>query len=934
MKHETRRFAFHYGVAVLAPLVALLLRLALDPLLGNVAPFLVFVAAVMVSGWYGGWETGLLSTVLSAACATYFLVGPRFSLAIDSPANWVQLSLFLVIGVFISALNGALKRSQQQAAAIATSLTESEERYRLMVESIEDYAIYMLDRNGLVMSWNTGAERIKGYKAHEILGQPFSLLFPQEEVERHQPEQELRIATTEGRYHGEGWRRRKDGSLFWADVTLTAVYDDMGKLWGFCKVTRDLTEYRQAEAALAAHEIRFRRLAESNLIGIIQANMDGRITNANDAFLTMVGYTWQDLEAGLVNWQQMTPVEFQPQTWQAMHRLRQEGLSSSYEKEYLRRDGSRVPVLIATVMTHASPDDFIGLVLNLTEQKQSEQALQQSYSLLQSVIEGTTDAMFMKDRWGCYRLLNSATAKALGVAKEEILGKGDEHFLSSDQLAKIQAIDRTILETGASHTLEEQLTNPVTGEVRTFLSTKDPYRNQDGTIIGIIGIARDITERKRAEELLHRSAQRLQTLQEIDRAILRAESPQGIARAALSRLTGGTSYHQAAVILFDFEQQAAHMLAGSIDGERPGTILPIADLMPLALVQHREPVRYIEDLSTMLSRPPVLERMFAEGMRSFLSVALVAEGTLIGDLSLFSAIPSDFDAEQREIAQEIANQLAIAIQQARFREERRRYAIELEQRVAERTAELRDANDALQAFAYSASHDLRAPLQAMEGLALALLEDYPTQLGATGQDYARRIAHTAQDTSTLIQNLLDYSRLSRTEIALTSVNLESALAEVLASLQATGEASRAMITVQEPLPLVMAHQPILEQVLINLLTNALKFVAPGVQPQIRIWAEISPAPSPWVRLWIEDNGIGISPDQQERIFTVFERLHGADRYPGTGIGLAIAQKGIERTGGHIGVESAPGQGSRFWIELPQAFGPSERSLGYGNTDRV
>jgi PAS domain S-box-containing protein len=934
------RLVFPYGVAVLAPLLALLLRLLLAPWLGTAAPLLVFVAAVMLSGWYGGLRVGLLSTVLSTLLAAFFLLPPTFSLAIANSTDNLQLVLFLMIGALISVLNGALKRSQQRITAMAASLKESEERYRLMVDSVQDYAIFMLDRDGKIISWNTGAERIKGYQTHEILGQPFSILFLKGDVERHQPEYEMQIAAAEGRFHGEGWRRRKDGSRFWADAVLTAVRDETGKLRGFCKVTRDMTEYRQAEAAIAAHEIRFRRLAESNLIGIIQANIDGRITNANDAFLQMVGYTQDDLQAGRVNWQQMTPVEFQPQTQQAMNHLRQEGSSFSYEKEYIRRDGSRVPVLVATIMNDRSVDNFIGLVVNLSERKQSEQALQQSYNLLQSVIEGTTDAMFMKDRWGYYRLLNSATARVFGSTKAEILGKGDQHFLPPDQATALQAIDHTIMETGVSHTLEEQLTDLATGEVRTFLTTKDPYRNADGNIIGVVGIARDITDRKQAEEFLRRSTQRLEALQAIDRAILGAASTQDIARAALSRLIQVVRYHQAAVILFNFETNEAQLLAGKVDGEFAGETLPIADLMPLDFVKQREPVRYIEDIGTMLHRPPLLERLFAEGIRSFLSVALVVEGKLIGDLSLFAIAPSAFDAERREISQEIANQLAIAIQQAHLREELQHYAAELEQRVAERTAELRDANDALQAFAYSASHDLRAPLRAMEGLAQALLEDYTEQLGEIGQQYVHRIVSAAQDMTALIQNLLNYSRLSRADIALTPVDLNFVMTTVLAQLRETLGLEQLHVTVQDSLPVVIAHLPILEQIIMNLLTNAIKFVPPGIAPKIHIWAEerqedsemsneeqtsqhenkaqLSIPPSQfWLRLWIEDNGIGIPPEQQERIFHVFERLHGADHYSGTGIGLAIVQKGVERMGGRVGVESQVGQGSRFWIELPK-----------------
>jgi signal transduction histidine kinase len=228
---------------------------------------------------------------------------------------------------------------------------------------------------------------------------------------------------------------------------------------------------------------------------------------------------------------------------------------------------------------------------------------------------------------------------------------------------------------------------------------------------------------------------------------------------------------------------------------------------------------------------------------------------------------------------------------------------------------LADANEQLEAFSYSVAHDLRAPLRGMQGFAAALLEDYADQLDADGQEYARRMDAAAAHMDLLIADLLAYSCLSRAAIAVQSVALDAAVASALAQVEQELRQRQAQVHVASELPRVMAHHATLVQVAANLLTNAAKFMAPDTRPEVVVWAE---ACGPWTRLWVADNGIGIAPEHREHIFGVFERLHGVETYPGTGIGLAIVRKGMERLGGRVGLESTVGRGSRFWIELPTA----------------
>jgi PAS domain S-box-containing protein len=243
----------------------------------------------------------------------------------------------------------------------------------------------------------------------------------------------------------------------------------------------------------------------------------------------------------------------------------------------------------------------------------------------------------------------------------------------------------------------------------------------------------------------------------------------------------------------------------------------------------------------------------------------------------------------------------------------RQLTAELEARVAARTEALSDANTALQAFAHSVAHDLRAPLRNMHGFATAILEDEGDRLSDQGRVYAQRMTQSASRLDTLIQDLLNFSRLSRAELVPGPVSLKNVVERAVSDLQPEIVARRASVQVVTPLPDVQAHAPTLGQVLLNLLGNALKFVADGKAPVIRIYAERIEGR---VRLTVEDNGIGIPPAHRARIFQVFERLHGHEQYPGTGIGLAIVKKGVERMRGEVTVDSAPGGGTRFVVDLP------------------
>ncbi len=229
--------------------------------------------------------------------------------------------------------------------------------------------------------------------------------------------------------------------------------------------------------------------------------------------------------------------------------------------------------------------------------------------------------------------------------------------------------------------------------------------------------------------------------------------------------------------------------------------------------------------------------------------------------------------------------------------------------------ELREINAKLEAYGYSVSHDLRAPLRHMRGFAQALLEDYAGGLDSLGREYATRIVTAADRMDQLIQDLMDYSRFGRAHLELKQVSLGSVVSDILDQMEQELHKRGAQVTVERPLRDVLGHRIALEQVMINLLRNAVKFVPADVTPKVKIFTEQR---EEWIRLWIKDNGIGIPSEQTERIFEVFRRMPDSNTYPGTGIGLAIVSTAVARMGGHVGVESIRGKGSAFWIELKKA----------------
>ena len=753
------------------------------------------------------------------------------------------------------------KRTTSHSAPpeLAAPFRTSEDLFRLMVENVQDYAIFMLDVGGRVATWNTGAERIKGYSAEEIIGQHFSRFYPPEDVQARKPERELQVAAAEGRCGDEGWRIRKDGSRFWASVAITALRGADGELLGFGKVTRDLTQRHEMERALRETDQRFRLIVEgAKEYALLMLDPKGRVVSWNAGAERLKGYHAEEI-VGQHHSRFYPPEDVR--AGKPERALQQALVEGQWEDEgwRVRKDGSRFWANVIITPLHdaqGTPLGFAKLTRDLTERRRAEAVLRQNEERLRLMVDSVKDyAIIMLDREGRVISWNAGAERTKGYRAEEILGRHFSRFYPPEDVA--QGKPEWELERAMRDGQFEDEGWRVRKDGSRFWANVviTPVRDAQQVLVGFAKVTRDATERRRAEAEIRR--QRGFTEQLInsstdgilafDRECRYTLWSQGMAR--ISGVTAEEVMGRPALEVFPFFRDTGEdkHYATALEGRKVNA--------EGGRYSVHEPAAHV-----------VLEAQY--------SPLVGDDGQVVGGLAVVRDV-----TERKRVEEELAR-----------------------------------SNAELEKFSYSVSHDLRAPLRAIDGFARALHEDYGPALNADGQRLIGVIRDNAQRMGQLIDALLNFSRAGRQQLVTTTVDLTALAQSVVDELRRTAGGVAVEVSLQ-PLPPITGDATLLRQVVVNLIGNAFKFSRHRTHPHVDIAAHRE---GDTVIYYVRDNGAGFDMRYKDKLFGVFQRLHHVEEFEGTGVGLALAQRIIDRHGGRIWAEAKPNEGATFYFTLPSA----------------
>lgn len=554
-----------------------------------------------------------------------------------------------------------------------------------------------------------------------------------------------------------------------------------------------------------------------------------------------------------------------------------------------------------------------GLILaqNVTAQVKMESALRFSEEKFAQAFYSSPDSVTLSDpEWGRFIDVNEGFENLTGYSKEEVVGRSTDCIdLWVDPDKRLEMVDLLKRE-GQLREFEFDLRTK-NGLIKNCLLSVSFIKVGGESLL--VGVARDITEQCNAEESLRLLVNRQQFLHDLDRAIMGAKQPKVIAQSVVAPLLELFDCPHVSISTFDPEKSELVTLAAAADPTIDISKLPHQAPLDAAAVQVLEATQ--DHLTVDLEKMPVLDEtgefLVSQGIRAFIIYSLVDDGVLVGTLNLGLSDTTALSHDQLDIARQVSVQLVIALRQASLLEQLRNYTVELERQVEHRTHELRAKTRELEAFNYSVSHDLRAPLRAIDAFSKAVADQYSEDLPEKGQFFLSRVRFNSRRMGELIDDLLMLSRLSLKELVSLEVDMNQIVGDIIDSFKHDGQLGNIQIEIED-LPKAEGDPSLIRQVWVNLLSNAFKYSREHPEPLIKVGVQTTEDHPVY---YVKDNGIGFDMQYYDRVFGVFERLVTNEQFEGTGIGLAIVKRIINRHNGEVWAEGAVDQGATFYFSI-------------------
>ena len=649
--------------------------------------------------------------------------------------------------------------------------------------------------------------------------------------------------------------RGRTAATFDALIDTIAVIDGEGKFDHYRSSVTDITEITMSEA-LRQNEMKYRGLYESTKDGMIMTDTEGHILLCNRAFSDMLGYTEEEIRN--LRFQQMTPAKWHDLEKDIIKKkVLKAGYSDIYEKEYVKKDGKVLPIFMrmwAIKDEAGNVTRMWGIATDITERKRAEDVLRRLQEDQQIILDSVPAWIFYKDRENRFIRVNRALTEVMGMPKEELEGKSLFDIYPKEQAEAFWKDDKEVMASGKPkrNIIESMDTNKGIFLVET---DKIPYRDAEDNIIGIIGFALDVTERELAEEALRRSEERYRSIFQKSHATTLLIDPN----------TGE---------IVDANPAACRYYGHTLAELKEMKITDINTMTPAEIFQEMELAKN-------------------EQRGNFIFSHRLANGE-VRPVEVFSG-PIELDG--RHLLYSIVHDIT----------ERRQAEMEL----AERTKQLEAANKDLESFSYSVAHDLRAPLRAIDGYARMILRKQGDKFDKDTMDKFNVIRSNAHTMGQLIDDLLAFSRLGKKHVSLTLLDMDDLVRDVWKEIQNTNPERKMVLTVNS-IPPGYGDRALIKQVYINLFSNAVKFTKNRDTAHVEAGGY---SDGNEVVYYVRDNGVGFDMEYYDKLFGVFQRLHSADDFEGTGVGLAIVQRIVHRHGGRVWAEGKIDHGACFYFTL-------------------